>query len=153
MSIYVFGYGSLINMKKNTQLNHPKKICPVIITGLKRTLNVAGKSSRLFGVKNVKNKATCNGILFKVNETELSNLLRREKLYEMKELAQSRVQFVYNKCLTFKPADKIICFFPRPQYVLTKKMLATKPISATYSAICTEGAAKISEAFLTDFLI
>jgi cation transport regulator ChaC len=142
MSIYVFGYGSLMNMKK---------ICPVIITGLKRALNVAGKSVRRFGVKNAKNHS-CNGVLFKVTDSELANLVRREKLYVMKLIDKARVKFAYTKCLTFQPADQIICFYPQPQYVLTKKMLHTKPISQAYLDSCTAGAAKISAAFLADFL-
>lgn len=151
--LYVFGYGSLINMAKNTELIQPKKICPVRVKGLKRSLNISGPASksRVFGVKDVQT-ANCNGILFKVNATELANLEKREQLYKMKMLAPERIEFYTAKCFKFKPTDKIVCFYPQAKYVLTKKDLKSKPVSPDYLRICTDGAEAISEAFLEDFL-
>ena len=152
MSIYVFGYGSLINMEKNTELNHlHKKICPVTVKGLKRSLNVNGEHYRVFGVKDVKT-ALCNGLLFKVTDKELEKLIEREKLYKLKLLEKNRIVFNYGKCLTFKPNDKIVCFYPMQKYVLTKHKLDTKPINETYLQICIEGSSKISNLFLDDFI-
>jgi cation transport regulator ChaC len=86
MPTYVFGYGSLINMKTNKELAlQNKKIWPVMVSGLKRMLNVSGPLSKhlVFDVKNAK-KHSCNGVLFEVSEQELASLVKREKLYEMK---------------------------------------------------------------------
>ena len=153
MSTYVFGYGSLINMENNTELNNcsNKKFCPVTVKGLKRSLNVSGKTHRVFGVKDVKT-SICNGILFKVNEKELYNLTNREKLYTMKSLSKDRILFNYTKCITFKPNDTVICFYPIAKYVLPKKKLNTKPINEDYLKICINGSYKINEKFLEDFI-
>jgi len=152
MSTYLFGYGSLINMEQNTELNHiHKKICPVTVKGLKRSLNVGGKNYRVFGVKDVKT-ALCNGLLFKVTDKELYNLIEREKLYVLKLLEKERIVFNYGNCLTFKPNDKIVCFYPMQKYVLTKRNLDTKPINNNYLQICIEGLSKISNYFLDDFI-
>ena len=153
MSTYVFGYGSLINMQQNTELTLPKKSCPVLVTGLKRSLNVSGPHSkfRVFGVKKT-NTHACNGILFKVSAQELATLIEREKLYTMKTLDKAQIRFIYKKNIAFKPADHIICFYPQAKYVLPKKVLHDKPISQEYLKICNEGATKISEEFLLDFL-
>ena len=153
MSTYVFGYGSLINMEKNTELNNSihKKICPVTVKGLKRSLNVNGKNHRVFGVKDVKT-AFCNGLLFKVTDEELDNLIEREKLYTMKPLSKSRILFNYKKCVTFKPNDEVMCFYPMKKYVLTKTKLDTKPIDENYLQICIEGSSKINKQFLDDFV-
>lgn len=151
MSIYVFGYGALLNLKPIKEIERSKKICPVMVTGLKRSLNVKGEKHLVFGVKNVKT-SKCNGILFKVNETELAKLQQREKLYTMKPLAKERIVFAYGKCLSLKPADQIICFYPQASYVLTKKELLDeeRPISA-YVRNCKAGARAIGDTFFQDF--
>jgi hypothetical protein len=157
MSIYVFGYGALININTikelDKEIDNSKKFCPVIVKGLKRSLNVEGKNNLVFGVKDVKT-AVCNGVLFTVNENELARLQEREKLYKMKILDKKRVEFPYKKTLHFKPADTIVCFYPQAKYVLTKKELATKqPLqSQKYLSICQTGAAAISREFYNDFM-
>ena len=123
----------------------------VTVKGLKRSLNVDGKKHRVFGIKDVKT-AHCNGILFKVTHEELDNLIEREKLYTMKPLAKSRIQFNYKKCITFKPNDEVICFYPMKKYVLTKTNLDKKPINENYLQICIEGSSKINKQFLDDFV-
>ena len=153
MTIYVFAYGSLINMEETKELTQPKKCWPVIINGLKRSLNVNGKNHLVFGVKDVKT-ARCNGILFKVNESELARLQEREKLYKMKMVDKKRVEFPYNKKIYFTPTDQIVCFYPQAKYILTKKELKTKqPLqSQNYMNICYTGAAAVSEEFYNDFM-
>lgn len=151
MTIYVFGYGSLINMQENKELTQPKKSWPVMINGLKRSLNVQGKNHLVFGVKDVKT-SNCNGILFKVNAEELSRLQEREMLYKMKTIDIKRVEFPYKKTLHFKAADQIVCFYPQAKYVLTKKELATKTQPLHYLRKCQTGAEEIGQIFYKDFL-
>jgi hypothetical protein len=156
MAIYVFGYGSLINMQENKELTLPRKSWPVVVNGLKRSLNVHGKNHLVFGVKDVKT-SHCNGILFKVNAAELDRLQEREKLYTMKTLDKTRIDFPYKKKLKFKPADTIVCFYPQAKYVLTKKELAAKTSSQplkmhNYLRVCHTGAAAISDDFCNDFM-
>jgi hypothetical protein len=153
MTTYVFGYGSLINMQENKELTLPRKSWPVVVNGLKRSLNVQGKNHLVFGVKDVKT-SQCNGILLKVNTAELARLQEREKLYKMKTIDKKRVEFPYKKTLQLKPADQIVCFYPQAKFVLTKKELAAKQPLKTqnYLQICETGAAAISEEFYNDFM-
>ena len=153
MTIYVFGYGSLINMELNKELTQPKKITPVMVKGLKRSLNVIGPLNKqlVFGVKDVKT-ANCNGILIKVNLIELEKIQKREKLYTMKKLEQNRIVFHYNKSIKFNTYDEIICFYPQSKYVVPKTQLAAKPVIMRYIDICAEGAKQISSEFYDDFI-
>ena len=55
MAIYVFGYGALIHLKHIKELGKKeRKSCPVMVTGLKRSLNVSGDRHLVYGVKDVK---------------------------------------------------------------------------------------------------
>lgn len=151
MSIYVFGYGALLNLKTIKEIERLKKICPVMVKGLKRSLNVTGEKHLVFGVKDVKT-SSCNGILFKVNETELAKLQQREKLYTMKTLAKERIDFAYGKCLSLNPNDQIICFYPQAKYILTKKELVTSLQSQHYLRKCQTGATAMGLDFYKDFM-
>ena len=161
MTIYVFGYGSLMNMKENSrELENPlnRKVWPVLVTGLKRTLNVgvADNTYKVFGVKDMANKSiTCNGILFAVSDDELDNIINRERNYTAKVLKKSRILFNYNKNnnnIKFKPNDDIICFYPKAKYSLTQKQALALPVRKNYLPICLAGAKAISDEFLSDFL-
>jgi hypothetical protein len=155
MATYVFGYGALIHLKTVKEFTQPKKSWPVVINGLKRSLNVMGQRHLVFGVKDVKT-AWCNGVLIKVSPAELVRLQEREKLYTMKTIDKNRVDFPYNKTLQFKPADQIVCFYPQAKYVLTKKeLVAQQPLhmqSQHYVDNCKTGAAAVSTEFYEDFL-
>ena len=139
-------------MKENgNELSHSdtRKVWPVTITGLKRSFNVGVNDGtyRVLGVKDVKT-ALCNGILIKVSDKELEHLEHRERLYIPKLLAHDRIIFKYNKTLKLKEEDRVICFYPRPKYILAKKI----PLRENYLNICAEGAMKISRTFFDDFM-
>jgi hypothetical protein len=141
---YIFVYGALLNIKKAKEFTKPKKGWPVLVHGLKRTLNVMGQKHLVFGVKDVPT-SECNGLLIKVNAEELVKLQEREKLYTLRTLDKSR--------LDKKPTtniDEIFYFYPK--HVLTKKEALIKPISPKYIETCLEGAAAVSEDFLQEFL-
>jgi hypothetical protein len=143
MAIYIFVYGSLIN----------KGSTPVRVSGLKRSLNVDGKNHLVFGVKNSKS-AVCNGVLFKVTDSQLAKLIKREMLYTLKPLAKERIEF-YNKKqkIQFQPTDQLFYFHPLSDHVLTKKQLAAKPQALTpYVKTILKTAATIGDDFLHDFL-
>jgi hypothetical protein len=156
--MYIFAYGALLNTKTGTK---PKKAWPVLVHGLKRSLNVMGAKNKVFGVKEVSH-SKCNGILFKVNSDELAKLQTREKLYTLEPLKQERIAFIYEEPQPqhqhqhhppkLNPSDQIFYFRPQAPYVLTKKEAATQPVSAKYINTCLDGAAKVSETFLQDFL-
>ena len=156
MSVYIFGYGSLLNKKElKNEFNKKKKIIPVIVTGLKRSFDVSSSSSsgskyKVLGVQDSK-KAWCNGVLFKVNEEELDKLIERESNYIVKTIEQNRISFDYGKQLTFKKDDQVLCFYPKPLYRLNKKQSTSRPIRPNYETICLEGARAFGPDFLRDF--
>jgi hypothetical protein len=155
MSIYIFAYGSLINMKENTREIKTRKVVPVMVTGLKRQFNVSstGGKYKVLGVKETKNtKIKCNGILIKLRSAEeMAKLLEREKNYQPKWLDHKRISFDYKKHLDLKPDDQIICFYPQARYTLTKKAAEELPIRPKYLNICLEGARELGDKFLQDF--
>ena len=160
MSIYVFGYGSLINMPENKELSvkNKRKICPVMVSGLKRSFNVITSSNtsakyKVLGVKNSSDtKKRCNGILIEITDSEeLAKLINREKNYTPKQLASKRISFPYKKHLSLTKADQIICFYPQAKYTLKKKEAAELKIRPKYLQICLAGARDFGEEFLHDF--
>jgi len=159
MSIYVFGYGSLINKSERDQeltaSVNKRKIYPVMVTGLKRSFNVTstGGKYKVLGVKESSDPTNkCNGVLFKIHhEEEMANLLRREKNYTPKPIDPKRILFEYKKQFVFKPADRVICFFPQAKHVLLKKIAKQREIRPTYLNLCLAGAAEQGSAFLQDF--
>ena len=160
MSIYVFAYGSLINMPENKELpvKKKRKICPVMVSGLKRSFNVISSSNtsaqyKVLGVKessDVKNQ--CNGILIEITDSEeLVILIKREKNYTPRQLALERISFPYKKHLSLTKADQIICFYPKVKYTLKNKEVSELKIRPKYLQICLAGARDFGEDFLHDF--
>jgi len=152
--VYVFCYGELINLKTVKEINQPKESCPVMINGLKRSLNVGGKNHLVFGVEDVKGE-WCNGVLIKVSPAELRRLKKRETLYKLKTLDKERVKFPYKKTLQFKSTDKIVYFYPKAKYVLTKNEVANNSQSFKaqhYLNLSQTGAAEIGRDFYNDFM-
>jgi hypothetical protein len=147
MSLYIFGYGSLINMTYNTEINNPsdRTVYPVICKDMERSWNVCGKTKKYFGVQNKKNFIT-NGILFKVSEEELVKLINRETYYEPKIISFDRITF-YKDPIIFNRDDKIICFYTNKN---NNNICSPKDLSYLY--ICLEGCLKISKSFTKDFI-
>jgi hypothetical protein len=157
MSIYVFGYGSLINMSDNKVLflKNKRKICPVMVSGLKRSFNVSSTEGKykVLGVKESTDKnKQCNGILIEITDSEeLAKLIKREKNYTPRQLAPERLSFPYKKHLSLNNTDQIICFYPQTKYILKKKEAAEIKIRPKYLQICLAGARDFGEDFLHDF--
>ena len=146
MPTYIFAYGALLDIYKN------KRSWPVVVNGLKRSLNVHGQNHLVFGVKKA-STANCNGILFKVSKKELIVLQEREKLYSLTPLAKENIDFLYTeKPFDFHADDEIFYFSPQAKYVLTKKAAEAKPRPTTYLNRCLKGAAAQGPVFLQDFI-
>ena len=156
MSIYVFGYGSLINKNELIkEMNKNKKVIPVIVKGLKRSFIVSSKGGKykVLGVRNSSSSKTeCNGVLVKVNKEELAELIEREKNYSIKQIKKDRLSFPYGKEVELKKEDTIFCFYPEPLFKLTKTQSERIPIRPNYLNICLEGAKALGEDFFNDFL-
>ena len=163
MATYVFGYGSLINknelikeFSKHKEFSiKKKKVIPVIVSGLKRVFNVSvsGGKYKVLGVKESSSStAECNGVLVKVNEAELAELIERESNYTVKTIKKDRLSFPYGKTIALKKDDQILYFNPKPPFNLTKKQGVLIPIRPNYLNICLEGAKALGEDFMKDFL-
>ena len=119
MSIWVFGYGSLINY--NAQIKYP-----VIVNGLKRSWHVRGYSQKqtYLGVEDNKDYH-CNGVLIKVTPTELEDLVKREEYYIKKIITKDRIN------IDMSDNDIIYCFYstnfnfykPTSEYPIYKKYI------------------------------
>ena len=164
MSIYIFAYGSLINMAENAELTNKinkkeRKIYPVTVAGLKRSFNVrvlrGEKQYKVLGVKPVANhNIMCNGILFKVSEKELEKLIEREGNYTLNALSPDQLSFKYKykSTLRIKADDQILYFLPEKKHTLTKKASELIPILPGYLNICLTGARAQGKDFYQDFL-
>lgn len=159
MTIYIFGYGSLINLEKNKDLRQDqiivRELYPVMVKDLKRYFNVLGNKNnidyRLLGVYDEPH-AFCNGLLYQVSAQELEKLIKREQNYTATILDPNRLLFNYNKTLTLSADDKVICFYPNPEHMLIQEMALSVPIQPDYREICYAGAKRISQAFFEDFV-
>jgi len=154
MTVYVFAYGSLLNKEQlKKEFNKNKKVLPVIISGFTRYFNVSssGGKYKVLGIKNKKG-AQCNGILFTLSEEELEKLIKREKNYSIKTIENKRVSFHYGKTIVLNENDQVLCFYPKPNYILTKKEADKIPIRPYYLTTCLEGAKSMGEDFLHDFV-
>ncbi len=154
MSIYVFGYGSLINMSENVELENYMQceIIPVKIMGLQRKWNIHGENQTYLGI--IENDDFwCNGIIFRVSDKDLNYLDLREKYYEKRFIKKEKIKFYedYDKNIVFIENDQIIYYHADPKYLGSP---STKyPIKEEYLNICLIGCEKISKLFKMDFII
>jgi len=136
-------------------LKNKRKICPIMVSGLKRSFNVSSTAGKykVLGVKESTDKnKQCNGILIEITDSEeLAKLIKREKNYTPRQLAPERISFPYKKHLSLTTTDQIICFYPQTKYILKKKEAAEIKIRPKYLQICLTGARDFGEDFLHDF--
>lgn len=82
------GYGSLLNHNSLKETVHDKKFKLVIVKGYKRIFNLDirknGKSDVLNVVKSKNN--FFNGVMFKISESDLFKLKKREDEYNLEEV-------------------------------------------------------------------
>ena len=151
MSKYVFGYGSLINMNENSELenNMHREINPVKVMGLQRKWNIHGDDQTFLGI--IENEESwCNGILFRVSDQDLKYLDLREKYYEKRNITKEQITF-YDKSIKFDQNDKIIYYHTNPIY--SGSPSEAFPIKNEYKTICLTGCQNISHLFMSDFII
>jgi hypothetical protein len=148
--LYVFGYGSLINVNNTTEfMNKDKKIIiPLTLKNMKRSFCVYGFKEIYLGVIEQEN-SLCNGLLISISNSELEMLKIREKYYDLKEMDISNILFNYNKKILFNKDDKIVLFYPKKEYIINKY---DKNISKKYLQICVNGCIKYGIVFLYDFI-
>ena len=151
MSIYVFGYGSLIEVKNIPQISQAciRQFWPVRVQGLARSLCVRHGSSRVFGVQSVPS-AVCNGVLFEVVLAELEALAKREEYYFPALLDAKQLEFPYgDPGPLLRPQDSCVYFSPRNQYIVEEQTRS----SDNYLERCKQAAFAISQSFYDEFLL
>jgi len=100
---YVFTYGSLMNQNEMYITTQQKKTpIPVIVrseAGLKRRFNFVTKTSiNVVGLEsNDKKDTPINGILYKVNKSDIKKLDNRETIYKKKEISLEHIHFLKQK--------------------------------------------------------
>jgi len=157
-TIYVFGYGSLMNMWYNKELQErgtTRPIAAVKITNLERAWNVCGAKDVFLGVKDKKGSET-NGLLFQVSQEELQKLKLRERLYISRLLQHKRIRFYPGQTnILLKSKDQVICFYPKQVKTLKHSTLAKRKTckkNFNYIQLCLEGTLQVGEEFTYDFL-
>ena len=138
MKYWLVGYGSLMSHKtlRNTISN--KRFVPVIVKGYKRIFNLIDYDLKNPDVLNIKESpgGYFNGVMFSINERELSKIRKRESEYELKK------SYVYDfhakkrlrQCLVFIDHFKFI-----DHHNLNPKK--------AYFILCREAAYHISKKF------
>ena len=118
-----------------------------MISGLKRSWHVQGTRQKqtYLGVEDMI-QSKCNGVLIKVSEQELEQLIKREEYYTMKLLSHDRVIFKYTNFIIDK-TDLIYCFYSNS----VDKPSLEYPISNKYFKICIDGCYKYGDVFFKDF--
>jgi len=148
MTIYVFGYGSLIN--RNIKLNkefdiYTRKIIPVIINNLQRHWIKAINNKTYLGIYNLSNYKT-NGLLIEVNESELVRLDVREKFYIRKQIDNNKINIKLN------PNDIVYSYYSDKTKVQKTYFNKYSHQNLKYLSICLIGCIQISKDFLINFL-
>lgn len=138
MKKYVFGYGSLINMKYSKQLNKKNNriIIPVVIKNLQRYLILCNNKNQYFGVYDNPNYHT-NGILIEVDDNELIKLDNRETYYNRYTVNNNRVIYKYtdNK---LNDDDIIYIYYPTNHNTI-KTIYNNSEQVKNYIIICFSG--------------
>jgi len=151
MKKYVFGYGSLINLKYSKELNKKNNriIIPVIIKNLERHLILCNSKNQYFGVYDNNNYNT-NGILIEVDDDELIKLDKRETYYKRYKINNDRAIYKY---IDYNLNDDDIIYVYYPTSHNTVKTIYNKSEQIkNYMIICLSGCIKINRNFLIDFL-
>jgi len=150
MTIYIFGYGSLINTKYVKELkNISRNRIPVYINNLLRHWILCSNNGQYFGVYD-KNNYKTNGILLEVDQEELIKLDKREKYYTRHILNHDRIIY-YNDDNIIDVNDIVYIYYPHKTRAI-KTMYKKNKQSENYLIKCLSGCLKINQKFFIDFL-
>lgn len=84
MEYYVVGYGSLMSHKSLSSTIPDRHFTPVIVKGYRRVFNILDEDSGHDVLNLVKSrKSFFNGVLFQVDDAELTRIKTREEIYNL----------------------------------------------------------------------
>lgn len=128
MSIYIFGYGSLINIKSisktlRREIDKKEIISEVVLYGYERnwtlkenvfSITLNREITGIFlNVEKSIDSSFCNGVLFPVSESELDYLILREKNYDLVDISNELSTFMVKNTNAF-------LFSGRPDFLISQ---------------------------------
>ena len=152
MPTFIFGHGSLINMKHTYEIydSYSRAFAPVCVNNIKRSFNVCGDGVTYLGITRTPNYK-CNGIVFEVDEKELAKLDMRERFYMRKQIDIDDIDFIRNISISLlKGEDIVYAYFPK--YNETHFPSEIFQINIDYIDICVRGCIDIDGEFLDEFV-
>ena len=152
MTIYIFGYGSIINLKYIRQIDIKKKrnIFPIMLDNhLRHWIYTTSKNIYLGLYK--QQSMNVNGILVEVDELELKLLDKRERYYIRKEINKNDIIKSYGP-IKINSDDVIYAYYSDPskseKWIFDFKSEQMKD----YLYNVLSGCIKINRKFFEDFL-
>jgi len=152
MTIYIFGYGSIINLKYVTQIDIKRKrnVFPVMLDNhLRHWIYTQSKKIYVGLYKEISKKV--NGILVEVDEVELDLLDKREKYYIRKEINKNDIIEKYDK-VHINSSDIVYTYYSDPSKSIKWVFDFKSEQMKTYLFNILSGCVKISPKFFEDFL-
>lgn len=151
MTIYIFGYGSIINLKyvKQIDIKRKRNIFPIMLRNHLRHWMYTPSKKTYLGLYMGQSKV--NGILVEVTESELHLLDQREKYYIRKEINKNDIIEKYGS-VEINPSDIIYTYYSDPSKSIKSVFDFKSEQMKTYLFNVLSGCVKISPKFFEDFL-
>lgn len=145
MKNYLFGYGSLISTLSRETTAKTGKAKPARVSGWQRAWNYhnSERNRNVLGVSK-KKEAFCNGVIFPVQENELSAFDKRESGYERVEIDSSQIKVLLGKLLP----GKFWIYMPKKPQPPTKE----SPLPQSYLDLVITGCLEWGEKFAEEFI-
>jgi hypothetical protein len=142
---YIFGYGSLINSYSRAVTGMSGDGIPVRVKGVKRSWVAVSKKYPMAAVGIEPDPDSyCNGVVFSIDEKELSKFDLRERGYRRVILPKSQIEFLTSDHLIDE--DVWIYFVNR-----LNDPCKNHPIAQSYVDVIIEGCMEISKEFTEEF--
>ena len=143
---YIFGYGSLINSNSRSITGITGEGIPVRINKIKRSWCATSKANPMasVGIESDIN-CSCNGVLFPIDQKELSKFDARETGYYREFLPKSQINFLSEDILI---GEDVWIYFAKQ----TNHPCPNQPIVQSYVDVIIEGCLEISLDFTAEFL-
>ena len=143
---YLFGYGSLINLRSRGLTSATSPASPARLAGLRRGWFAPVTADRItyLAVQRTAG-ASCNGVIVKVDATNLPSFDAREKSHHRISLNRSSVELLDGGIL----APGVIWAY---ECLTVKTPSAANPIVQSYVDVVLDGCLAISDAFAREFI-
>lgn len=143
---YLFGYGSLINVRSRGLTSATSSATPARMAGLRRGWFAPVMADRItyLAVQRTAG-ASCNGVIVNVDAANLPSFDAREKSHKRISLNRSSVELVDGSVL----APGVIWAY---ECLTIKAPTSANPIVQSYVDVVLDGCLAISEAFAREFI-